>query len=210
MTVTYFDPGQGNFFGYKHLCVVDGPATVATLLSTGERVLRERRAAANKKSQKNHPLVQTYGGSTKPPKSTLMVFSQGGFQNLTAAVEDFGASIALNKIGMLWFTVSNGAVFYADTSGAVCAATTGDVHLRVGKNNGGIYVDHLEGMRNMKWMTLSANAASQMQTTSFRVTEGELQKALTQLRHVPPPGTELPPAIVYGVPGLDLGFLDED
>jgi hypothetical protein len=97
MPVTYFDPGRGNFFGYKHLYVIDGPATVATLLSEGERVLRERRAAANKRKNKQHPLVQMYGGSTKPPKSTLLVFSQGGLQVLDAFVLACGATLAVGK-----------------------------------------------------------------------------------------------------------------
>lgn len=212
MAVTYFDPGEGNFFAYKHLHVIDGPATVDQLLTTGQRVLDERRAAANlkKAKRKDHALVKTYGGSTKPPKNTLLVFAQGGFQLLNAAVEKLGATVALNKKAMLWFTVSNGAVFYADTDGAVCSATTGEVELRVGKNAKGIFVDHLEGMRNMKWMVISRNATKQLVTTGFRTTEGELQKAITQLRHVAPPGVKLPPAIVYGVPGLDLGFLDDD
>ncbi len=211
MPATYFDPGQGNFFGYKHLYVIDGPATVATLLSEGERVLWERRTAANRKKAKRRddPLVQAYGGSTKPDENTLLVFSQGGFQALDTAVLNFGGSVALNKKKLMWFTVSNGAVFQADVNGQVRAATTGEVELRVGKNASGIFVDHFEGMRNMKWMNVGSGAAKQLQTTAFRVTPGELQTAITRLRHVPPPGAKLPPAIVYGVPGLDLGFLDD-
>jgi hypothetical protein len=209
MPATYFDPGQGNFFGYKHLYIIDGPASVETLLNEGERVLRERRTAANAKKNKEHPLVQVYGGSTKPDENTLIVLSQGGFQTLDTAVLNFGATVPIGKKRVLHFQVSNAAVFHADINGTIRAATSGEVLLRVGRTVEYIYVDHFDGMSNMRWMMVGMGASKQLLSTSFRVTPGELQTAITQLRHVPPPSVKLPPAIVYGVPGLDLGFLDD-
>lgn len=107
------------------------------------------------------------------------------------------------------FEISNAALVEAQANGQIRAASTGYVELRVGVDGNGIYVDHLHDTHDMRWQPVGRHATDQLHTTAFRTTDNELQQAITRLRHVPPPGVRLPPAIVYGVPGLDLGFLDE-
>lgn len=210
MPVTFFDPGVGNFFGYKHLYVVSSPMSVDALMDEGVRILGERRRAANqRRSGRRDGLVQRYGGSTKPTENTLIVMAQGGLINLEMAATAAAAGLQPGRTRLFWFSISNAAVVSDHIDDGTAAASSGEVQLRVGVNGAGVYVDHFEGMRNMRWLNVSDNALSQMQTTSFRTTESELQAAILRLRHVPPPGAKLPPAIVYGVPGLDLGFLDE-
>lgn len=210
MSVTFFNPGAGNFFGHKHLYIVDRPMSVAELIDEGQRVLDERRTAANQKKRgRVTDLTQSYGGSTKPNENTLIVMAQGGLMALENAALAAATGLALNKTCLFWFTISNAAVVTDDIDQGTSAASTGEVCLRAGRDATGVYVDHFDGMRNMRWLPVSVGATTQMKTMAFRTTPGELQTAITQLRHVPPPGVKLPPAIVYGVPGLDLGFLDE-
>ncbi|MBN9144436.1 MULTISPECIES: hypothetical protein [unclassified Novosphingobium] len=210
MSVTFFDPGAGNYFGYKHLYVVDTPMTVSELIDEGIRVLAERRTASNQRKRgKLNDLVAYYGGSTKPDQNTLIVMSQGGLLALEVAATQAAAGLTPGQTRQFWFTISNAAVIQGRLNASTLAASTGDVKLRVGVDGTGVYVDHFDDTRNMRWLPVGRNATDQLQTMAFRTTDSELQNAITRLRHVPPPGVKLPPAIVYGVPGLDLGFLDE-
>jgi hypothetical protein len=210
MPVTFFDPVAGNFFGHKHLYIVSTPMSVDQLMDEGQRILDERRTAANQRKRKtNGALAQRYGGSTKPNENTLIVMTQGGLIALELAATQAATGLAIGRTQHFWFKISNAAVIHDDLNDGTAAASTGEIELRAGVNANGIYVDHLQGMRNMRWISVGDNALAQLKTMAFRTTDSELQAAITRLRHVPPPGAKLPPAIVYGVPGLDLGFLDE-
>lgn len=209
MPVTFFNPGVGNYFGYKHLYVVSTPMSVDKLMDEGYRILSERRTAANQRKRGgNDALVQRYGGSTKPNENTLMVMSQGGLIGLELAATQAATGLAIGRTRLFWFKISNAAVIHDDLQDGTSAASTGEVQLRAGVDANGIYVDHFEGMRNMRWINVGDNAMTQLKTMAFRTTDSELQAAITRLRHVPPPGAKLPPAIVYGVPGLDLSFIE--
>lgn len=209
MAVTFFDPGASNFFGYKHLYVVSTAMSVDALMDEGQRVLDERRTAANQRKRGGGALSRLYGGSTKPTENTLIVMTQGGLVALELAATQAATGLAVGRTRLFWFNISNAAVIHDDLNNGTAAASTGEVQLRAGVNATGIYVDHFEGMRNMRWIDVGDTGMKQLKTMAFRTTSSELQQAITRLRHVPPPGAKLPPAIVYGVPGLDLGFLDD-
>lgn len=229
MAVTFFDPGAGNYFAHKHLYIVDNPLSVSQLIDEGVKVLDERRTAANQRKRgKRNGLVPIYGGSTKPEENSIIVMAQGGFMALEVAATQAASGLRPGQTQLFWFKISNAALVEATINGGARASSTGYVELRAGVDGNGIYVDHFNDTCDMRWLPVRRNATDELRSMAFRTTEGELQQAInrlgkkafhttaselqqaiTRLRHVPPPGVRLPPAIVYGVPGLDLGFLDE-
>ena len=204
MSVVWINAATNNRFANKHLHVLPEAATVQQLLDVGRTIFNERvRASGRSRSAAVRELRRKYG-SSRPPISTLLVFSIGGLMELEAAVER-------NNGRSGWYDIRNGAIFSVNDDQKI-EGIAGSVDLRIrplASQRGRHEVYHLHGTNITTRLNVSAQAESQLTTMSFRPDQSALQTTKANLTHVNPPASRSPASLATLSPGLDLSFLDD-
>jgi hypothetical protein len=204
VSVVWINASTKNRFANKHLHVLQHAASVQQMLDAGRTIFHERvRASRRSRSAAVRELKQKYG-SSRPPISTLLVFSIGGLMELEAAIER-------NNGRSGWYDIKNGAIFSVNNDQKI-EGIAGRVDLRIrplAGQSGKHEVYHLHGTNITTRLNVSAQAESQLTTMSFRPDQASLQSTKANLTHVNPPASNSPASLATLSPGLDLSFLDD-